>query len=679
MKKFRILATAAFALIAATLVANAQAAKSISIDFDRCIIVIPDKRNEVVKYAIDELRDHIKLVSGVEVPVVKKTEKGKYPIFVGIRAPGDTSEFKSEEARWALTSNKGIYLYGMDKVGGKKGDIKTYKDAAISNDTRAGTLFAVYEFLEAHLGIRWIEPGPMGTAYTPIKGFTFTPYEGSYTPQLIQRVMRVAYKDALRTRALEDDDIPADMRFSDKEFEQRLDEELTWRRRMRMGRSVAKFTYGHAFTKWWAKYGKTHPEYFAMDKNGKRGPSGKSRADRVKMCVSNPDLPKQVAADHFTTNSSNLIVNACENDSRAFCNCDNCKALDVVLPGEENLAIDDRHLTDRYVYFVNAVLREARKINPKAQVAFYFYSRYNEPPRREKVSDGVIMFLLPNLGDPFDFNKYCQDWKAAGGRVVYLRPNDLCQDTGLPHGFEEKMFSKFKIANNNIKVIGTDYDTCWGFWPVSGVANYIMARGFYRPERTFEDWNREYCGAYGEAAADMEAYHTHWRGIWNNRVVPNLGKIGELTGSYKLLRSKLMQLTDLLYDENDFDKTDAILKTALTRNLNPWQKAKIENMQLANRHNRLKYRAVAVNRLASTATAEQQKSTAQALYDFRRQHRLDLNIHWELMMYLENKYEDNAGLKRLLDLKTKPGLLNEWTQNEAKFKELRGDYNTPLR
>jgi hypothetical protein len=489
--------------------------------------------------------------------------------------------------------------------------------------------------------------------------------------------MRVAYKDTLRERALADSHIPTDVQFSEEEFAQRLREELVWRRRMRMGGDVG-FTYGHAFRDWWAKYGKTHPEWFALGKNGKRGVENPKMADRVKMCVSNPELVQQVVKDHFASKRG-LVVNACENDSRNFCRCPNCLALDVRLPGEENLDVDDAVLTDRYVHFTNAVLREAKKVNPAAKTVFYAYSRYNYPPRREKLDDDVIIFLLPNLAmtQP-ELNDYFAAWKKAGAKECFLRPNDLCQDTGLPLGFEQHMFEKYKIADRYLQLRGTDYDTDWGFWPTSGITNYIMARGFYRPNRSFEDWNQEYCAAFGAAQADIAAYYGYWRQVWNQRVMGNLDRINAMTDGLKLLRNKMANLADLMYEEKDFDRTDAMLKAALKRDLSANERRRIENLVLANQHNRLTYRATAANRLGSTAGAETQKATTQALYDFRRKHRLDLDIHWELLTYLENAYSDNAGFERLLGTET-PKLRDLRLADDAQVKTLRQTDGKPLR
>ena len=78
------------------------------------------------------------------------------------------------------------------------------------------------------------------------------------------------------------------------------------------------------------RYGTTHPEYFALNPNGKRGPLSASKPDRVKMCVSNPELWQAVAAGG--TNHNPFGLSAAEDDSNwGFCQCDKCKAWDAGL------------------------------------------------------------------------------------------------------------------------------------------------------------------------------------------------------------------------------------------------------------------------------------------------------------------------------------------------------------
>lgn len=667
----------ATALFTTTALRAASEAPTIKINPATCVIVVPAKKSMVIDYAVEELKLHLKLITGCDVPVVERPKAGQFPIFVGLTPPGTKTPLATEEGRWVV-GRKGIWLYGRDLVNKKalRGG-GTARDIVLASKTQPGTLYAVYEFLENTLGVHWVEPGLAGITYTPQKTLLLPEREGQWVPQLVQRHMRTAYKQDLRDRALKDGEVPQDMQFSTAEFDTRQLDERVWQKRMRMGGST-NFTYGHAFRKWWAKYGATHPEYFAVGKNGKRGPSSPKQADRVKMCVSNPALVAQVVKDHYAAGGG-PVINACENDSRNFCRCPQCLALDVLLPGEENLDVDDRMLTDRYVHFTNAVLREARAhYDPKARTVFYAYSRYNQPPRRERLDDGVITFLLPNLGESLqDMETYVQGWKAANATDVYMRTNALCQDTGLPLGFEQHMFGHYQLVNQHLNMQGTDYDTCWGFWPISGITNYIMARGFYRPERSFADWENEYYATFGNAQADLKAYYQYWQQIWNDRVMPNRDRIAELTPGMKLLRNKMANLAGFMYREEDFDKTDALLQSALGRQLNDQERARVQTLLLANQHSRLTYRATKANGVGSTATAEEQKQTTQALYDFRRQHRLDLNMHWELLFYLENAYADNAGFERLLGtepakmraerLRQEEGVRDVRTGNEQPF------------
>lgn len=643
-----------------------------TIDLTNAVIVKPASPKKVVEYAALELQTHLQLLNGgVAVPIATSAGAGKFPFYVGTRPTADTNAtYAAEEARWLIAADA-VWLYGNDNDVSGTGDIVT---DALDSSARPGSLFAVYEFLENYCGIKWVESGANGITYTAQSTLTPANGSGSWAPQLNQRKIRLAYSDKFRTDTiLADGAVPDEIKFTDAEFDARALDERVWMRRMRMGSNI-HISYGHAFTEWWEKYGADgtvfkNANLFAMLPNGKRQPASASRPERIKLCVSNPDTAKQVARYHFfrdgdtprSINSVGYNVNAIENDSRDFCNCDNCKALDVLLPGEEDLAVDDRVLTDRYVYFANAVLAEARQMlldnypgqdASKVQVLFYAYSRYNFPPRRQKLADGVFLFLIPNLGTPLtEIDQYFLDWKNKDADEFFHRPNDLNQDTGFPIGFEYHMFEKYRLGNVRLALKGTDYDMCWAFWPTSGITYYIMARAMYRPEKTFSDWETEYFATFGSAAADIREYYTHWRQVWNERIMNNREKIEAMSaGKLDLLRAKVTHLTDQLYSENDYDRTDAMLALAATRaGLTAQQSARIANLRLANQHNRLKYHAVRDNCLGSPTTDDtQKKASSRALLDFRIANKSALNIHWEALAYLENVYEDNAGIKRLL-------------------------------
>jgi hypothetical protein len=158
----------------------------------------------------------------------------------------------------------------------------------------------------------------------------------------------------------------------------------------------------------------------------------------------------------------------------------------------------------------------------------------------------------------------------------------------------------------------------------------------------------------------------------------NLDRINHMTEGLKLLRNKMANLADLMYSESDFDKTDAFLQAALSRNLDAAERRRATTLLLANRHNRLTYRATVTNRASSTAPIDEQKRDTRALADFRRQYRLDLNMHWELLFWLENAYEDNAGFERLFGTESN-AMRKERLTADAKLQAGRSTDEKPLR
>ena len=157
--------------------------------------------------------------------------------------------------------------------------------------------------------------------------------------------------------------------YAPKEFSLTEDESLKkyvnlliWMRRMRMGRSE-NFRFGHAYGSYWEKYKDTNPDIFALTGRGERKPMG--RIERVKMCPTNPELPKIKVnewKDDLQKNplQNSISISGCENDSDGYgndewCHCDKCMAIDARREGED---LTD-YVTDRYVHLWNAILERS--------------------------------------------------------------------------------------------------------------------------------------------------------------------------------------------------------------------------------------------------------------------------------------------------------------------------------
>lgn len=610
-------------------------AETISIIPKNAVIVLPLKADKIKQFAASELAKHLKLITGKSIPVVKgKAPTGKYAFMVGVNTPDGSKKLRPEQAVCTITSQK-TYFTGDDKPSSLKCFAKRNSPELapiLFKDARTGTLSAVYLFLEKELGVKWIRPGDQGIIFKPEKVLTLQTGTINWTPKLTKRYVWPGY-NWRRPKGT-----PKDFRFTEKE---RAAKEITnwiWLRRMKMGSSI-KFSQGHAFTKWWHKYGKDHPEYFALTKKGTRAPIG--NPDRIKLCVSNPAVHRQIVANFMKLRQRYpdfKVINVTENDSGNYCECKKCRALDATRKGERF----DKNLTDRYVWFANQVQRLAKKQVPNAQASMYAYGVYRLPPRKVKLDDGVILGFVPSLHD--DIEPYYKGWIAAGAAEMYVRPNHLHNSIGVPKGFEKNMFDHLQIA---IKygIFGADYDAIKNYWPISGFATYIICRAIAEPGKSFAYWENEYCSAYGGAAApEVKKYLEYWReNVWSAKFKEDFTLIGKTKMSGHQSFSKSCK-------DVDFDKTDAILKAGLRKKLSPEERKRLDTLVLANQHGRLIMAAMRAYMQEPRDRGKLMKA-AETLLNFRKKHQKDLDYDWELLFDHEDRYNDYCGMGLLKKFK----------------------------
>ena len=616
------------------------AAGAFQVTSARCAVVLSARTNEAVNTAAQELRKHLSLISGSEIPIVTADQKrpfGRYLFYVGVPEPGDTRALKEEEARWSVRPGA-AYLYG--------------------HETGPGVLFAIYGFLEEQLGVRWIMPGDRGIAYEKKEVLNLTPGTRAFRPELRQRQIR----SGVQVRPLPPK--PANASAADDEARRTLEtvnayaaDMRDWQRRMRLGNRGGT-VYGHAFTDWWDRYSKTNPDYFAVNKYGKREPertvepketasvfTAKERSTG-KLCVSNPGVAKQIVDNWIAAGCRGEWINTCETDlGWGFCRCDACVALDTRKPDEAF----DAHLTDRYVYLANAVAREARARGHRVGAALYAYNQTELPPRRLKLDPGLFVGIVPTTLDLEETRVLFEGWRKAGAPTLLSRPNltRYYQTTALPTGTEKQFFDTFQIAYA-CGAIGADYDRLMCQWTLHGLSDYALARAFSEPDKPFEYWENHYCSAFGPAASDVKAFFRYWRGeVWEKRLRPNLKEITERGKWYNFARGLMWSPLERYYRLEDFDRTDALLSQAGSKARTDFQREQIRNLVLANQHGRRVFQAI-------TAQGEEKFAHALALLEFRQKQQDDFGMAMGMITSLEAKAGDVTGVVTAENLKQYP-------------------------
>ncbi len=555
--------------------------------------------------AAEELQKHLGLVLGTNPPITVNgpVPVGHYPLYVGQTPTEDRVPLAEQETRWTITPSA-AYLYG---------------------EGSRGALYAVTGFLQDQLGIRWTAPGDDGIVYTPTNALVLHTGHFNWIPALRFRSIR-------RGGALKQENmgkLSGDLTdFNDflptlETHNAFVDDVLRWQLRMRM--FGLRPGGGHAFSDWWGQYGESHPDYFALNKFGKREPVPLGKPEQtdafVKICPSNPKVAEQLIANWLPRKHLYPFVSVGVNDGAAnFCECAACKVLDVPQPGENW----DTHLTDRYVHLANAVAIEARKHRPDVQAAMYAYLQTLEPPRRLRLEPNIVVQLIPYV-EPLDLaivKQLFEGWKKAGATQLVLRPNyhPKYLSTTLPLGIEKQMFDVFQLAWTN-GCIATDYDSLFNNWPVTGITDYILARAMAEPDQPFERWATEYYASFGAAADDARAYFEYWRQeVWDARLQPNIVRICNRGGVGDFARGLLWSLGDY-YREEDFFKAGKLLERAASMPLRPSEARRLLQVQLATEHARLMFRAIVAE--------PQEKSTyGQELLAFRRQHKDELPLRW---------------------------------------------------
>jgi len=461
----------------------------------RAAIVVPATATPTESLAAEELRWHVREMSRAELPIGPKTPPGVVPIYIGRAASVVGVDVKdlALEHYVLKTGPDWIAIAGHD---GSRSD--QVSDPLVIAVVQPGTLFGVYHLLDNVLGVRWIWPGEEGT-FVPSRATVVIPsLSVTDGPKLLQRQMRSPRSRRRRKRMFAGVD---GVSMAPDEIADRLDrEQQLWLRRQRMGRRV-QFGFGHAFTRWWKKYGKTHPEYFAT-LPGRKQPY--PNEERPKLCVSNPAVTDQIIAD-WKAAGANTHLRACPNDSRAYCTCENCRKWDLpVVTTPEN--VDQSVLTYRYVKFWKVLAEQVAAINPDVFVCGYAYSNYRQPPEGVKLPSNVILGYVGGMGDAAQ--EEWQKWAEAGVKL-YFRPNWFHAGHNafyLPL-HEAGRFLKYAQTHN---MLGTDFDTLLGHWATHGPWYYLVARIQARPDLSVEQVIQEYADAFGPASADVRKYVDYW-------------------------------------------------------------------------------------------------------------------------------------------------------------------------
>ena len=487
-----------------------------------CVVVVPGNASNVVWEAAQECRDTIEKMSDAHLSILAEDEFPLYDtgnvkisipnlglVFIGpceatVKAGIDAAQLAPEGFRIKVAGNR-LYIVGRDDEADVAFDDRSRMRMWAAQTRQRGTLHGVYAFLEEELGVRWLFPGDLGEVIPERKDIALAEIDRTDAPRLAMRLS--APSPHVRTRYLE---MAKDLGMPEGLRHRRLFEDDRWASRARSGLSLYNhITHGHIYV--WLRHGKEHPEYFALQPDGKRfvytgeGPG-------VRLCLSNDEVVAETAriiVEWFQRSPDLQAVGLSPDDGSIAteCECDNCKAMGPTI-------------SDRYAIFYSKVAEIVSQTYPDRYVANFAYSGYSDVPKvvRELHSNMLISLVGYHYwatmwaGGTDDAIRersmsHSLAWTKLASKVVW-RPNLFLRSLfGIPSLYSHKLAQDYRTLYATGKLAGVYHDHFNAHWGAEGIDYYLAMKLAWNPEADVDAIIEDYCEkGFGPAAKSVRAY-----------------------------------------------------------------------------------------------------------------------------------------------------------------------------
>ena len=513
-------------VLALCLSGAAQAAVVVQDGQAKAIIIVPADAPEQRQDSAALLQQYVKQSSGAELPIAAKPSGG-LAIHLGRSAFVD-----QHVPDLAKLDDDGYVIQSVGADG-----------LILAGPTEWGTEFAVDEFLERYVGVRWLLPGKDGTDVPMQQTIEVPAVNLRQEPVYFSRLL-----SGLRGSVQGD-----------------------WARRNRMhGRVSFHHNLLHLFPP--SKYFATHPEFFPIV-NGERYQPTSDDDPHWQPNFSDPGIVaeavkniKQYFKDHPEATSYSLGIN----DGRGY---DESPASLARETGTENF-LGIRDVSDSYYRWANDVVTEVLKEYPDKWFGCLAYSNVVEPPEHIKVHPRIIPYMTydrmkwikPELRAQGE--QLTREWHAQSptlGWYDYAYGSPYC----VPRVYFHQMAAYLRFgAANGVKAHYAEIYPNWG----EGPKPYLYLKLQWNPnadvDALLQDWYAR-CG--GEAAAPMLAeYYQIWENFWT-KTAPQ--------AAWWTDRAQYLSFANPAYladvDEQDIRRSRQLLDEALAKADTPERKGRV--------------------------------------------------------------------------------------------------------
>ena len=436
-------------------------------------IVLPDEPTEYEKLLADDFQFHLEVMSGAALPVVEEKDRPE-GVCVDIGATSRGAPYRNQLGEDDNLNDEALLI----RV--------TPNEAIMVGRTDQATKHAVFILLE-QLDVRWLMPTNKGTS---IPKRTTVQLRRQHTIDQPAFLYRSSVSGKWYPRGAVGKD-PLDTFNLDA---------WAWGHRNRFGGTLNRRPPSHAYDSLVPRrrYFDEHPEYYALQKNGRREPH--------QLCTSNPEVIR-IATETIRGRAKAYpdgMFGIGPNDGDYFCRCDNCLAIEG----------DNGNLADRMMTFANHIARAIGKDYPSTRFTYFVDYHSKGLPAHTRPEPNLVFWLVRwntnrahGIGHPSvdRWEQSLGDWNSYGNPVIlytYYGYYGFFTYWPIVHVMKQEFPHYHKHG-----VVGM-YSQIHGHWGTQGLNFYVYSKLMWNPLADVDAIVDDYCrAAFGPVAKTMRQYY----------------------------------------------------------------------------------------------------------------------------------------------------------------------------
>ena len=442
--------------------------------------------------------------------------------------------FAAEELRSLLGEAFGADIPVVTAATGRRKAIRLEIDQSFARDdirlaaspegvriiSGAARVYGVYEFLERYAGCRFYFPGPLGTIVPKTEGVAVPLGTVDVRPCYTQRSNNMSF-------GLNGEWYGVDGGVATKAEATNLCRQA--RARLRL---APRIPCCHGLNKfhYLERFGKTHPEYFALMKGSdgtlfRDDANSKWTGHRGQLCHTSGVWEKEIYADAVRELSTNEYVDVMAQDGMQRCHCEKCQAAYSPSPDDPNYATD--LMWGKTVALANRLAADG----VRGFVTQMAYTPYKRIPDMAIPSNVLVMVAQTGpwaKADPrrmAEGNEIIRAWARKLGRKVWIwtYPGKFnkSKHPNVPQ-MTPRAYGEY-YASLDDAIFGAFAEGKTDKWIYNYLNYYVKSKVEWNTKLDLAALlDEHYRLMFGAAADDMKAFYEKLEDIWICQVAGNV-------------------------------------------------------------------------------------------------------------------------------------------------------------